>query len=183
MVEHSSSNVSTSSNQANKFKFCYIIRGLPGSGKSTVASQLAGQVGVVLNLDSKVHRHSQTSKDGSESAADDLVQIQKKHYEEFCAEVRKGTQIIVVDNSNIKESEYEHFIEFAQQEHYLTSVVTLPAPHDLEVAAQRSTQDITVTELSQMLNMYEPTSLAKLARKGAAMHEAASKGGLRVSPH
>ena len=59
--------------------------------------------------------------------------------------------------------------------------MTLPAPHDLEVAAQRSTQDITVTELSQMLNMYEPTSLAKLARKGAEMHDASVKG-LRVSP-
>ena len=25
-----------------KFKFCYILRGLPGSGKTTVAKQLAG---------------------------------------------------------------------------------------------------------------------------------------------
>ena len=70
MVEASSSGVSTGS----KFKFCYIIRGLPGSGKSTVASQLAGSSGVVLNLDSKVTRHSQTSKDGN-TEADDLVEI------------------------------------------------------------------------------------------------------------
>ena len=37
---------------ANLFKFCYIMRGLPGTGKSTVANQLAGPNGVVLNLDS-----------------------------------------------------------------------------------------------------------------------------------
>ena len=89
-----------------------------------------------------MHRSSSASKDGSTDAVedvDDFVEIQKKHYEEFCAEVRKGTPIIVVDNSNIKESEYEHFIEFAQKEHYISAVVTLPAPHDLEVAAQRST--------------------------------------------
>ena len=102
--------------------------------------------------------------------------------EEFCAEVRKGTPIIVVDNSNIKESEYEHFIEFAQKEHYISAVVTLPAPHDLEIAAQRSTQDVTVNELTTMMSMYEPTSLALLSRKGAQMHDAAVKGNLRVSP-
>ena len=156
---------------AQKFKFCYIIRGLPGSGKSTVAQQLAGASGVVLNLDSKVHKHShvESSADGTAvtQEADSLVDIQKKHYAEFCQEVQRGTPIIVVDNSNIKESEFLHFIEYAQQEHYIASIVTLPAPHDLEIAAQRSTQNITVSELSNMMSMYEPTSLAKLSRKGA----------------
>ena len=35
-----------------------------------------------------------------------------------------------------------------------------------------------------MLSMYEPTSLAKLSKKGAEMHDAALRGvgGLRVSP-
>ena len=33
-----------------------------------------------------------------------------------------------------------------------------------------------------MMSMYEPTSLSLLARKGAEMHDAATKGGLRVSP-
>lgn len=36
---------------ASKFKFCYILRGLPGSGKSTVAKQLAGEKGVILHFD------------------------------------------------------------------------------------------------------------------------------------
>lgn len=96
----------------------------------------------------------------------------------------RGTSPIVVDNNNIKESEYLHFIEFAQHEHYIASIVTLPAPHDLEVAAERSTKNITVNEISNMLSMYEPTSLAKLSRKGAEMHDTALRGigGLKVSP-
>ena len=79
---------------ADKFKFCYIMRGLPGSGKSTVAEQLAGTSGVILNLDTTVNRHSQMADAGSgETAqeADSFVEIQEKHYAEFCAEVRKGT--------------------------------------------------------------------------------------------
>jgi len=41
-----------------------------------------------------------------------------------------------------------------------------------------------VNELSTMMSMYEPTSLAKLSRKGAQMHENAVRGinNLKVSP-
>lgn len=34
-----------------KFKFCYIMQGLPGSGKSTVAQQLAGKNGKIFHID------------------------------------------------------------------------------------------------------------------------------------
>ena len=36
---------------SKKFKYCFIMRGLPGSGKSTVARQIAGSEGVVHSLD------------------------------------------------------------------------------------------------------------------------------------
>ena len=38
-----------------KFKFCYIIRGLPGTGKSTIAKQLAGENGVILKFEPKIN--------------------------------------------------------------------------------------------------------------------------------
>ena len=74
----SSGNLPQTAPSAQKFKFCYIIRGLPGSGKSTVAQQLAGSTGVVLNLDGHVQRHSQNADNSSGVAAqeaDSLVQI------------------------------------------------------------------------------------------------------------
>lgn len=113
--QRSSSEKNFDLDRARKFKFCYIIRGLPGSGKSTVAAQLAGDSGVILHLDGTVRRSSQVANaqgiGGHE--ADNANEIKEKHYAEFCTEVRKGTPIIVVDNSNILESEYLHFIEFA----------------------------------------------------------------------
>ena len=53
------------------------MRGLPGSGKSTVAEQLAGQNGVVLNLDSEVNRNSFNAGSGesSNTEADSLLEI------------------------------------------------------------------------------------------------------------
>ena len=189
MVENAttSTNNSTNANIAvpatNLFKFCYILRGIPGSGKSTVAAQLAGSTGVVINLDQNVVRHhSETGSTVTE--ADTMVEIQEKHYAEFCAEILRGTPIIVVDNNNIKESEYLHFVEFAHKEHYIASIVTLPPPTSIELASQRSSQGVTPNQVQQMLSMFEPASLSKLARKGADMHEMAERSlaDCRLSP-
>jgi len=54
------------------------MRGLPGSGKSTVAAQLAGTTGVVLNLESNILKHSLTADKSSDHVAheaDSFVQI------------------------------------------------------------------------------------------------------------
>ena len=81
-------------------------------------------------------------------------------------------------------------VEFAQQEHYIASIVTLPAPHDLEVAAHRSNQNVSVHQIQAMLNVYEPTSLTLLSRKGAELHNSGgvsprggSTSGRRSSSH
>ena len=59
----------------------------------------------------------------------------------------------------------------------------MPAPADLEVAAQRSTKEVTANEINAMMGMYEPFSLAKLSKKGAEMHELSSRGSAgRLSP-
>ena len=183
MVENTTINTKVAVPATNLFKFCYILRGIPGSGKSTVAAQLAGSTGVVINLDQNVVRHhSETGSTVQE--ADTMVEIQEKHYAEFCAEILRGTPIIVVDNNNIKESEYLHFVEFAHKEHYIASIVTLPPPSNIEMAAQRSSQGVTPNQVQQMLNMFEPASLSKLARKGADMHEMAERSlaDCRLSP-
>ena len=77
---------------------------------------------------------------------------------------------------NIVESEYFHLVKKAQQEHYFTSIVTLPAPEDLDQAAQRSRHAVTMSEMKSLICMYEPTSLDKLINKGDQMNKA------RLSP-
>ena len=43
---------------SKKFKFCYVMRGIPGSGKTTVAKELARDGGVVFTLDkSQSHKN------------------------------------------------------------------------------------------------------------------------------
>ena len=39
------------SHNPKRFKFCYIMQGIPGSGKSTVAKELARDTGKIFALD------------------------------------------------------------------------------------------------------------------------------------
>jgi shikimate kinase len=68
---------------SKKFKFCYIMRGLPGSGKSTVAAQLAGPNGKIFTLD-------RTIVDFKNSLLNDEMSVNEiydKNYAEFCEEI------------------------------------------------------------------------------------------------
>ena len=83
MVEADNQRRSTTADgpAARKFKFCYIVRGLPGSGKSTVARQLAGETGVVLDLDTDVVKHASSGEGGLRlQEQDSLITTQEKHF-------------------------------------------------------------------------------------------------------
>ena len=42
-----------------------------------------------------------------------LIEIYDKLYNDFCSEITKGTEIIVIDNTNLAEWEYVRFIKKA----------------------------------------------------------------------
>ena len=85
------------------------MRGLPGSGKSTVAKQLAGESGVIFNLDKQILPASKSILHEEKS----YIEIYDKLYNDFCGEIEKGTEIIVIDNTNLAEWEYTRFIKKA----------------------------------------------------------------------
>ena len=74
----------------------------------------------------------------SPARVDEFTANQDKHFADFCKELEKQTEIIVVDSTNIREEEYMHFIDEAQKRHYFTSIVTLPMNASIEAAAKRS---------------------------------------------
>lgn len=63
-------------------------------------------------------------------------------FEDFCEEIRKGTDLIVLDNTNLSEWEYIRFVKKAQQEHYFVSIVALPPPDEIQTAVERSHFDV-----------------------------------------
>lgn len=92
-----------------KFKFCYIMRGLPGSGKSTVAQELAKDGGRIFTLDKTIVEN----KKNLVADQNDLIDIYDNQFQEFCDEIAKGTDTIVIDHTNLSEWEYVRFVKKA----------------------------------------------------------------------
>ena len=93
-----------------KFKFCYIMQGLPGSGKSTVAKQLAGEKGKIFALDKTIVEKKKKLLTTDKTS---LQEIYDQIYEEFVSEIKLGTEVIVIDNTNLSEWEYIRFVKKA----------------------------------------------------------------------
>ena len=164
---------------SKKFKFCYIMQGLPGSGKSTVAQQLAGENGKIFHIDMTiVERKKKLMIDD----INDLNEIYDQVFQDFCSEIGKGTEIIVVDNTNLSEWEYIRFVKKAQQEHYFVSIVALPPPDEIQTAVERSHFDVNDDEMTQMLAKWEPFSPQRLIDKTHKMHHQDQSNGLKHAP-
>ena len=143
------------------------MRGLPGSGKSTVARQLAGEHGVIFSLDKQIMPQTKTLIHEETSLRD----LYDKTFHNFCEEIKKGTEIIVIDNTNLSEWEYVRFIKKAQLEHYFVSVVAVAPPQDIQTIKERTQFDVNDNELTQLFSKWEPYSPSRLTEKSHSFHE------------
>lgn len=103
-----------------------------------------------------------------------LTEVYDSIFEEFCDEIKKGTEFIVIDNTNLSEWEYIRFVKKAQKEHYFVSIVALPPPDEIQTAVERSHFDVNDDEMTQMLAKWEPFSPQRLLDKTHKMHSAGS---------
>ena len=131
-------------------KFAFIVRGVPGSGKSTTARHLAGDSGVVHAVDD-LH----TDKNGHFWWDDSLVnELYQKNFEAFTRSCQKGIPVVVCDNINVTREEYQKYIDCAGQHGYITSTVVLSKPSAIE-AAQRNKHSVTIEQIQDMYDRWE----------------------------
>lgn len=128
-------------------KFAFIMRGVPGSGKSTTAKFLAGDNGSVHSID---NLHVDT--EGNFLWNDDKEhELYEKNFIEFVSSLEKNIPVVVCDCINIVKKDYLKYVNAASNRGYVTSIVMMnpPAP---EIAAMRNTHDVSK---EQILKMYE----------------------------
>jgi broad-specificity NMP kinase len=103
-------------------KFCFILRGLPGVGKDIVAGFLdSATAPVILSTDNYFIQEGKYNFDKTK-----LAEAHKATFELFKKAVNDGTPFIVVNNTNIKQFHYYHYLDYAQRHDYLVSLVTIP---------------------------------------------------------
>jgi len=134
------------------------MRGIPGSGKSVVAKNIARQNGKVHSINDHFYDKHGTYKWDQQKHKDCV----EKTYLEFIDSIKKGIEVVVLDNANIYEWEYARYITAAREEGYIVSVVTMPHP-DISIAEKNTKIEKDVLE--DMVARWEPFKQNQLEKK------------------
>ncbi len=96
-------------------KLVYLMRGLPGCGKSHTARRLAGEAGVVLETDQ--YFYTQVGNDpGQYDYQEDLLpRAREWNFARYCLAIKQDTSPIVVDRGNGLNTETRIYVAHAVQ--------------------------------------------------------------------
>ena len=130
-------------------KIAYIMRGVTGSGKSTMAEILAGRVGVVHSTDTYFMVNGEYQFDPTL-----LGEHHAKNLAAFCETLNEGVPIVICDNTNSRRSHYEPYAEAARKAGYWVVYVVMPHPTP-EIAVSRSTHGVPIHTIERMIRQWE----------------------------
>src|SRR5581483_4813158 len=104
--------------EAMKHPTVFIMRGVPGSGKSAVAEHIAGERKAIASAD-----HYFEKKGGYRFAKEQLGKAHDFCRERFLELIKNKERCIVVDNTNVQRRDYLYYERTARQHGY--AVVTV----------------------------------------------------------
>lgn len=162
-------------------KHAFIMRGIPGSGKTTTARAIASGgdfrkefvvrdnvtycVGPEeeLNFDeclpyAAIHSTDMyfIGKDGTYKFNQRyLHKNHNKNYKAFRNSIDAEIPIVICDNVNIDHWKYKKYARVAREAGYIVSVVTMPVP-TIKEAVERGVHNIPETEIKRMIREWEP---------------------------
>ncbi len=131
-------------------KFAFIMRGVPGSGKSTTAKRLAGNDGIIHSVDS-FHKDEMGNFLWIDEKIDEYY---LKNFESFSDSCQKGYSVVVCDCMNLTNDDYQKYVDVAQEFGYIVSTVSMQHP-DPEEAANRNKHYVSKEQISSFLDLWE----------------------------
>lgn len=136
-------------------KFCFVLRGLPGTGKDEIAGflnrDLSEAPAVILSTDQFFIKDGKYQFDKTK-----LKEAHEATWEAFKSAISSDSEVIIINNTNIKKFHYAHYVDYAQRHGYLTSVVIIPANDvsDRELAT-RNVHSVDQGTISKMRKEFE----------------------------
>jgi predicted kinase len=130
-------------------KIVYIMRGIAGSGKSTKARELAGDIGAVHSTDDYMMVDGKYSFDARR-----LSEVHEKNLDAFCKSLEEGVSIVVCDNTNIRRAWFEEYVWAAEVAGYEVKIITMPHP-DVALAAERNIHGCPARTIQRMIDRFE----------------------------
>lgn len=129
-----------------------LMRGLPGSGKSTKAKKIAGNVGVVYSTDDFFMINGKYMYD-SKLIGDN----HQKNFARTVEAMKEGKPLIIVDNTNIKLWEMKKYVIAGEELGYQIRIEQADAPwaFNFKQCAKRNNHEVPEQTCKKMLDNYE----------------------------
>ncbi|KAL3879118.1 hypothetical protein ACJMK2_031430 [Sinanodonta woodiana] len=147
-------------------KLLIILRGLPGSGKTTLAR--------ILNLDGMVLSSDDFFVQGDKYEFDRtrLAEIHQKNKDRAKAEMRKGTNPIIIDNTNTQSWEIKPYITMGVHHGYHVEIWEPDTPwrYNPKECAKHNNHGVSVEQIRRMLDRYQHNLTMESIFQGRGNH-------------
>lgn len=130
-------------------KKCVIMRGIPGSGKSTRSRELAGEAGVIHSTDEYFMKDGEHCWDPTRLGRNHML-----NYQAFMKSVLAGVTPVIVDNTNIRRRDFYQYETFATMHGYEVELVEVPMI-DAKIAAARNSHGVPQKAIERMIARWE----------------------------
>lgn len=129
----------------------YIIRGVPGSGKTTVAKAIVGTKGKIHSTDNYFYDNAGVFRFDWRK----YEEFHDKNFAGFCESLNQKIPVVVLDNTNIKVKDFGRYVAAVEKKNYAVRLVEMPVS-DPKEAAQRNTHGVPEKTIIKMLKNFEP---------------------------
>jgi len=133
-------------------KKAYIMRGVPGSGKSTRAKEIASAYS-----NSAIHSTDDLFAVGGEYRFDPskLGEYHAENLRRFVGSLKSDVECVILDNTNSQLWEYDRYIRAAELHGYIVEIVRMPMV-PAEVSFYLNTHGVPLASIQAMIARWEP---------------------------
>lgn len=136
----------------NTEKIAIILRGVPGSGKSSFISMIkATNTMVDIHAIDELHIDDNGDFFWDEENAERLYTL---NFANFVISCERQTPVVVCDAINIKISDFEKYVEIARQYKYKVYVVT-PDPPTPKMSSKKNKHHTSALQAKEMYDRWE----------------------------
>lgn len=129
----------------------YIMRGLPGSGKSTRARELIkGQDGVIHSADEFMVVDGRFVFDPTR-----LPEVHDKCFAAFEESLKRNVPVVIVDNTNVRRSDFARYADTARAHGYEVRFAVMHH-QDVCMLARRNIHGVLPSTILRMFRNWEP---------------------------
>lgn len=129
----------------------YIMRGLSGSGKSTIVESL-----IKGYKSSVIHSTDNYSIENGKYVfnSNSIGTYHKKNLEAFEQSCKEGTEVVVCDNTNILKSYYRPYVKVAEEYGYKV-IIVIAGEFDPNVCFERSKHNLPLEKIQEWKEKFE----------------------------